>query len=275
MIAAGGLTILFYWFLRTLRWFLMLRRLGIHVRLIDLYLCTAISLSLAIFTPIQSGEALKVELLKKAGSMNRAPGYGSFVLERYLDFCAVILLASVSLSAHLADMGKGSWALYLLSTLAALVAALMVLCQWQFRGRLHEIQQNIIQCINDPWTVMFLAGLTFLGWAVVALGWRISLQSLGIEIDLPRSLALMSVITIINILSFIPGAVGISEAGIAGFLLRLGKDAVAAQAGALIIRCYGLLIVILGVVHLVFWRRRMASRAKRLAGRWRSLAERG
>ena len=47
--------------------------------------CTAVSLSFAIVTPLQSGEMLKVELLKRYGIIRRFPGYGSFLVERALD----------------------------------------------------------------------------------------------------------------------------------------------------------------------------------------------
>jgi len=56
----------FFWLFRALRWFVLLEASGIHIAFSRLYLVGAISVALAILTPLQSGEALKVEFLKKA-----------------------------------------------------------------------------------------------------------------------------------------------------------------------------------------------------------------
>jgi len=48
-------------------------------------------MSFAIITPLQSGEALKVEMLKKIGALERVPGYGIFITERILDLITVYL----------------------------------------------------------------------------------------------------------------------------------------------------------------------------------------
>ncbi len=254
LLGGGGLTILIYWLLRSIRWNIMLRRLQVPVHIGDLYLCTAISLSLAIFTPLQSGEALKVELLKRTGGLQRSEGYSSFALERYLDLCTVVLLAVVSFSERLTTGGGRTFYFYLLFGLAVLVVGLIGACKWEIKGRFRQPQLHIRSCVSDPGTIFLVVSLTFAGWCVIALGWLACLRSLAVEIGMQDALGLVSVITIVNILSFIPGAVGVSEAGIAEFLIRLGKDPASAQAGALIVRCYGLLMILIGLGHLGIWR---------------------
>jgi hypothetical protein len=78
-----------YWAVRTMRWAVILKNMNIKIPFIDLYLFSSVTLSLTIFTPLQSGEMLKVELLKKYGLIDRFPGYTSFFIERIADLGAV------------------------------------------------------------------------------------------------------------------------------------------------------------------------------------------
>ena len=68
------------------------------------------------------------------------------------------------------------------------------------------------------------------------------------------SMTLLSVMSVVNILSFIPGGVGVSEADIAEPLVRTGRSSSASQAGALAIPFYGGKTVLLGAVHFLIWR---------------------
>ena len=60
LLIGGGLSLILYWLLRAVRWHILLRRLGVRVPFLDLYLCTAAALSFAIFTPFQTGEMIKI-----------------------------------------------------------------------------------------------------------------------------------------------------------------------------------------------------------------------
>ena len=60
--------------------------------------------------------------------------------------------------------------------------------------------------------------------------------------------------TLVNVASLIPGAVGISEVGITECLLRLGHTSAQAQTGAVIIRAYALEVLVLAALHALAWR---------------------
>lgn len=64
----------------------------------------------------------------------------------------------------------------------------------------------------------------------------------------------MSVMTVIDVLSFIPGGVGVSDAGIAELLIRTGHGSPASQVGALAIRFYRILMALSGGVHFLIWK---------------------
>jgi len=63
-----------------------------------------------------------------------------------------------------------------------------------------------------------------------------------------------AVTTILGIISLIPWSLGISEISIFSFLSYLKKDIPLAQAGALMVRVYGIVTLILGFVHFLVWK---------------------
>lgn len=254
-LGAGVGTILLYWLIRTMRWFVLLKAVDIHIDFYRLYLVGAVSMAFTIVTPLQSGEALKVELLKKVGALDRVPGYGIFMTEKILDLIVVLLMAILSLLFGVSNfLDKG--------TMFAAVAVLLI-CFMVFFVMIQRISPNnavgrffqpFNQCIRSPKVLASVVLLTFGGWFFVVLGWYISLRSISISLTLLETAALTAITTLIGILSLIPGALGISEVSSSSFLVYLKQDVPIAQAGALIIRLYGGMILILGFAHLLAWK---------------------
>jgi uncharacterized membrane protein YbhN (UPF0104 family) len=266
LVAGGGASIVVYWMIRTLRWHILLRRTDTHVPLLDLYMCTAVSLSLALFTPLRSGEMLKIELLKKYGMIQRSPGYGSFLVERALDLAALLTMACVSLLTSLDILPNRSLAYYILGgLLLACVAGLIVLTKLRLKGRPQQLLEHMRQCTGDVPTLVLVAAITCVSWAAVAFIWHVFLYSGGIHLGFAKTVALMSIVALISILSLIPGGLGISEAGTSQLLIHFGFAVATAQAGSLILRSNSLLAIALGAGHLGLWkwvrsRRRQHSR---------------
>jgi len=266
LVGGGGASIVVYWMIRTLRWHILLRRTGTHVPLLDLYMCTAVSLSFALFTPLRSGEMLKIELLKKYGMVQRSPGYGSFLVERALDLLTLMTVACISLLTSLNILPNRKLAYYILGGLVlACVAGLIVLTKLRLKGRPQQLLEHMRQCTGNVPTLVLVAAITCVSWAAVALTWHIFLFSAGIHLGFAKTLALMSIVALISILSLIPGGLGISEAGASQLLIHFGLAVAPAQAGSLILRSNSLLAIALGAGHLGLWkwvrsRRRQHSR---------------
>ena len=139
-----------YWMIRALRWHLLLKRTGTIVPFFDLYMCTAVSLSFSIFTPLQSGEMLKVELLRKYGMIRRFPGYGSFLVERALDLATVVTIAGISLLTTLNILSDRSYAFYLIAgAISFAVIGIYTLYKLRFTGRAQQLLDNMNQCIGN------------------------------------------------------------------------------------------------------------------------------
>lgn len=254
LLVGGIISILLYWFLRALRWYVILNSLGIKTEFMHLYMCSSISLAFSIVTPIQSGEAMKVELLKKKALLERVTGYNSFLFERAVDLFVVVLIMMTSTFFLLDIRTIQPYLYFVIAMMIFLFAGFLFLKKYEYKGKLFEFIKDLKTCIDDSKTLALVILLTLFSWMTVAAGWQACLYSVSINIGFKKSLGLMSIMTIVNILSLVPGAIGVSEAGIAGILRGLGLEAPLAQTGALVLRLYGILALFLGVLHFMIWR---------------------
>ena len=248
-------TIIIFWLFRTMRWFVLLKESDIHINFYRLYLIGSISVAFAILTPLQSGEALKIELLKKAGSLERIPGYGIFMTERILDLLVVILMALFSLLFGVSKlMNKGT---------ILTVAVILLICLTIFFAIIQRIPstnpvglflQPFNQCVRSGKILTKVVLLTIGGWSFVVLGWYASLCSISISINLLDTAAMTALTTLIGIFSLIPWSLGISEVSIYSFLVYFKQNITLAQAGAMIIRVYGILTLIMGMALFFVWK---------------------
>ena len=255
-LAGGGAGILVFWIMRALRWQLLLRGMKTETRFIDLYLCSAVALSLSVFTPLQSGELIKVELLRKHGQVARLPGYSAFLLERIADLYAIIAMGMVALVFRLGSVSQGAIGLLAMLLLALPVAAYLLLHRLRPQGRLGQVVAQVQGGVGSPAVLCMVLVLTFLGWAMVALAWQACFVSLSIALGFIDMLGLLSAITLASIISFIPGGIGVAEAGVTEILIGHGIGAPLAQAGALLLRALSFVTISLGLLHWLLLRLR-------------------
>jgi uncharacterized membrane protein YbhN (UPF0104 family) len=251
----GGTTgIVAYWLIRAVRWNLLLKRLNMHFSPVDLYLCTAVSLTISLITPLQSGEALKVELLRKYGGIRRFEGYSTFLVERACDLAVVAAIAFISLLNSLDLLADKNFAYLGIGALfvgAGIFAA--ALAKIKPKGMIGEFIACVRECASKPGLLASVLALTLAGWIVVGLTWQVLLYSLGLNLGFRNAMALTSVMTFINILSLVPGALGVAEAGAAEILIKFGYHTVLAQAGAILLRSYSLIALPIGAIHYLAW----------------------
>lgn len=243
-----------YWMTRALRWSALLRQLDVTVPLTDLYFSSAVALGFATVTPLQSGELLKVESLKRHGRMDRSEGYSSFLVERIADLGVVMMLAAVGVLLG-CNLGLPPKAVYgsLIVMLAGGTASIGLLWKCKLPGRVGRFQLQMRRCVGTPATMVTVFLLTLLGWAVTAAGWYASLLSLGLNVSYATTVAMMALVVLVSILTFLPGGIGVSEVGISVFLVEMGQSVAQSQAGALIVRLYGVFILGLAAIHLLIW----------------------
>lgn len=255
LIGGCGISILVYWALRALRWYVLLRKMGVKISLVSLYMCTAITVGLATLTPLRSGEILRTEFLKRYGLLERAPGYGSFIIERIIDMAIVACLAAFSVMRGL-SITMNSTAIYAAAggIAAAAFFGLYLFAKVGVRGKIGECVAAMKSCASDAATIMTVTLISMASWTVIILGWQLALCSLSLNPGFGSVAAIMSIITIIGLLSCIPGGLGVSEVGVTEFMMHYGYAAPQAQAGALVLRAYGLLTLAMSLIHLLIWR---------------------
>jgi uncharacterized membrane protein YbhN (UPF0104 family) len=254
-LATTGVTLLAYWALRSLRWRVLLDALKEpRIPFSDLYLCCSSALAFAIITPFQTGEMLKIELLKRHGLVGRFVGYSSFFVERVFDLTIVLSLALVG-SVYGLDLGVSQWAIAVVWVVCISIAALafVAIAHIRPRGRLASYHEQFRACITSGRVLIKALGASIIAWFIVALGWHFSLLSIGVEQDFMATVGMMAVVALLCVFSFIPGAVGVSEASIAAVMIHFGHPTADAQASALILRCYMLWQLALGGAHALIW----------------------
>jgi len=260
VLLGGSAAILSYWMTRAFRWSYLMRGMQSRPGFLDLYLCSSVALSLSVYTPLQSGEALKVELLRKHGIGARLPGYSAFLIERVADLYIVVAMGVIALALPFRTSWHG--ALFVLLFLVLPIVAFFVLHRIRLGGRFGEFVAHLQGGIASASNLIVLLASTFLGWIIVALGWQACLLTLSIRLDFLELLGLVSIVTLASILSFIPAGLGIADASAAELMIRHGVDVPLAQAGALILRGFSILVIALGIVHLLLLRARDRSQRR-------------
>ncbi len=253
-----AITILVFWLLRALRWKLLLQSLGITISFRHIYISSALSMSIALLTPLMSGEILKIELLKREGIIDRAPGYTTFALEKALDSIILLLLGLVFLfvlfpaELPIKIIPLVLIAIIILCVLLVLLGKVLI-AYLPSSKHLALFLEQIQTLLHHSFYFFSALSLTILSWAILALGWMICLLSISVDVSYPQASGLLGMITIVNIFSLIPAGIGISEASSAELLIQLGVEPPKAQAGAVMFRFYEAYILLIGGVHLAIW----------------------
>lgn len=248
--------------LRAYRWQVMLRRLDCRIPFLDVYLCSSVCVTLALITPMRSGELLKVELLKRHNLLSRVDGYSSFLVERIADLMLVGILSLLAVFLKFrAVLPAKRLILAIAGFLALLILVLFLAPRLRFGPVTKKFAMLFRVMTRDPGLMLKVLVLTALIWVMVAVGWKIALSSVLVQVNLAELLGLICVITAAAVLSMIPGSLGVYEVGITVFLIKIGQDPALAQTGSLAIRAYSLLLLLWGGVHFFLWQLRVRRRA--------------
>lgn len=248
----AGSSVVAYFMLRTARWLVLVRAVQAKATFADLYPIVAVSIGFSLLTPGQLGEALKVELLRRRGLVERVPGLGSFVIERALDAITVAALAALALVGS-ERIGGDNAPLLRWAALTLLAAGVLLLIGLRFvrpQGSIGNLLCNLNATSVANTQRAIVTVLTVLAWLVIALGWQASLYSIGVHLSLRDALWLMCMVTVAQAASFVPSGLGIAEVLIMETLQGLGYDQQAAIASATVLRLYGLLTILVGAIHI-------------------------
>ncbi len=198
-------------------------------------------------TPGKVGEAIRSRYLKRHG-MPYNQSFATFFMERFLDFCAIVLL-SASAVLHF----QGYESLILLSLIAIAfglwflksgLATLMLdhLKQRTQQPKIHDLAEKLHRFLFSAVELLkgkfLLGGLTLgiIAWAAEGIAFYFILQYLGIESSLWLAIGIYSISVVAGAISFIPGGLGSTEAVMGLLLIALGAEPATAVAATVICR---------------------------------------
>lgn len=236
-------TTLIFWLLRTLRWSILLKTENTNIALGRLYLYTAVTVGFANFTPFQAGEALKVEFARKDGGP-RISGYKFFFFEKLFDLIVIGFLAVLGVFVMLERFVNSNLPIAILVLTVVSILTLIAVF-WFFWKR--PTGSDFV----PGWRVVMQSLLlTLASWAAMILGWKLMFGSILINLSLLQTSAVIALTTVAGILSFVPGAIGVTEVTVAVLLAQLGFEQSLAQAGAVLIGLYSFVVLLLAIFHL-------------------------
>ncbi len=274
--AAIGLAMVNY-ALRFARWTIYLRDRGLEVRPRFSLLVFIAGFALSI-TPGKVGELLKSFLLRASLDIPIARSAPIVVAERLTDLVAVVLLALLGVALYgigLATVIAGG----------AVVLAGLVILSWprvagalidlltrprrlsRYRERLHELHRELSQLIR-PWPLAWATAIGAVAWLAECVGFALIVNGFpGADVPLGLAILIYAVTTLAGALSFLPGGLLVTEAGMTLFLVESarGVERATAAAATILTRLATLwFAVALGLAALALYRRLAPAAAESL-----------
>lgn len=263
LLAAGNYAVRFG------RWEYYLRVLGIRVRAGDSLAVFLAGFALTV-TPGKLGEAVKAFLLRASHRIPIARTAPIVIAERVTDLVALLLLALVGVFSFDVDrrflvvgaaLVAAGLAVVSIDPLARLAirAAGHVPGVRRFAPRLAEFHRSTATLLA-PGPLVVAAALSTTSWFLECLAfWAVVRGFPGATLGLRAATFIYAATTVAGALSFLPGGLGITEAGMLALVLRLGSGITrgSAAAATFVTRaCTLWFAVAIGVPALVLYSRR-------------------
>jgi glycosyltransferase 2 family protein len=267
-LAALGLAAANY-LVRFVRWQYYLRVLGLKVPAGESFLVFLGGFALTV-TPGKLGEAVKALLLRESRGIPAARTAPIVVAERFTDLVGLLLLAAVGaftfdvdktflvVAAVVIGLGLVVVSVEPLARFALALAARAPGVK-RFAGKLVEFYESTAALLR-PGPLGLAVVLSVISWYFECLAFWLVVQGFqGAAIEHQAAVFIYATMTIAGALSFLPGGLGVTEAGMLGMLTQLGTGTgkgVAAAATFVTRLCTLWFAVVVGLVALVIFARK-------------------
>jgi uncharacterized protein (TIRG00374 family) len=268
--ALGGLGLAFANYLvRFVRWQYYLRVLAIEVPVGESFLVFLSGFALTI-TPGKLGEAVKAFLLRESRGIPATRTAPVVIAERFTDLVGVLLLAGVGIFTFKVDRrflaaGAALIGIGLLVVSVESVAKLAIRIAGQVPGvrrfshRMEQFYQGT-KALLRPGPLVVAVVLSVVCWAFECLAfWLVVGGFPGAHVSMQAAVFIYATMTVAGALSFLPGGLGVTEAGMLTLLGTLGTGtgrSVAAAATFVTRLCTLWFAVGVGLLALVLFSRR-------------------
>ncbi len=255
--------------LRWVRWEYYLRRLGIRIAAADSGLCFLAGFALTV-TPGKMGEAVKALLLRQSHGIPAARTAPIVVAERITDLIALLLLALVGVSIFAVDRR------FLAAGAIVVGLALALIGSESLGGRLLALGERIppisrfvpklreshaaAAILLAPGPLVVATLISVCSWFLECLAFWIVVRGFsGAGLGLQAATFIYATMTVVGALSFLPGGLGVTEAGMLAMLTTwaTGLGSGGAAAATFVTRACTLWFAVgVGLVALAIYTRR-------------------
>lgn len=258
--------------LRALRWRLLLQNAGVGPAA-----PSVLSLSRMIFLswfancviPAKLGDAYRGYQLKQAAGVSFSTAMGTIVAERLLDMSVLVglmLMAAWNLGG--AGLGQNEFAQRVIGggLLLLTIGAIGIGVMWLLRDRLHvrlpgRVQAHYVRFQEGTLTsfssLLAVVPLSIGVWLGEAGRLFLVAQAMNLGLPFPYVIFLSLANSLLTVVPFTPGGLGLVEAGVVGLLLLVGLEKETAVAAALVDRSISYWSIIVLGVPLFLARRRI------------------
>jgi uncharacterized membrane protein YbhN (UPF0104 family) len=228
---------------------------------VPVYLYTTVAIVIGQTTPMQIGEALKIKFAQRSGLPIRQSA-ARLVIERLVDLAAIVDLAIAGLLQryHVATAVILVAVVLPLGLLFLLPQALRLGRNWLAGSRLGSwVSQGEPKLTSLQLAAMI--GLTMTKWLLTAWLWQFALRCVGCVIGTADCMLTVATVSVISLLSMVPGGLGVQELSLKAILVSLGNSPEVAETGSIAVRLLLPLMIVLGLLHLpgFLWQRAQGS----------------
>lgn len=244
LLGSGGMLMLSF-VARGVRW-LLVTGIAPSPRLVaSSTLANAAAAGLAVLTPFQLGEALKVKLAPRRDDSGWRHGMSGFVVERVLDLSCLVGIGVAGLA-----MRAGQPWLAIPCWLAPVACGLMLSLLSAHVDAAPLRLRPYLEAFRHRRRIVTAAAATIPLWLLTAGMWWCAVAALGIRLDPMELCVVLGGVMFATVASMTPSGIGVSELSTRGIMLWLGFPVADAEAAAIGLRLLSPLIAALGLACL-------------------------
>lgn len=246
LVVGSMVTLSGIFFLRGLRWLVVLDITPTRAALLRSTLANGAASGLASLTPFQLGEALKIKFIPQDQPERWKSGVSGFFFERTLDLTGLLGIGLCGLAIHL---GHAWTTPFLLS--APIACALVLTAMSNHIDRLPARIRPYLTAFVGRRRMLIASIITIPLWLLNAVLWWCAATSVNVLLGFSDVSILLGGVTLAIAASMTPGGIGVSELGTRSIMLWLGFSVAEAEATAIGLRLLSPFIVSFGALCLV------------------------
>ena len=239
------LLVLCSYFIRGMRWNMLLKILGIDISVKKSMLIFFAGLGLGI-TPGKFGEVIKSHFLKRDYDQSISKTASTVILERYYDLVGIVIISITG--AWFVDVGRTpiiiAFVILMLTFMLSRQKKLVLSILERF-GRfkllkkfsifITEIYQTAFTLLS---TKVYVKSTLYSisAWIIESIAVYFVFRGFGIDLSFPVILLIFTASSIAGAVSMLPGGIGITEGGMVGLLLLQKIDYTTAFSTVLLVR---------------------------------------